>query len=353
MNEECWAKQSLDCLAARRPERLMKRCFIDKTGRPDPGKMPEAVVVHGIYSGYKAQGERDLRAAIKSVPGLCYHAKEYSAGYRHFTFTIGWGQAAVEAGVQRQARAKVDAKKVAEDKVRKIQAALVGDSLVGEYRVECREIEKEFLDGESGDMTMDVKELREDGIYVAAIDLDVLEGVMLLSTDVAKLDAYAEAHEDDEDDYDYDDYDDDDETQSGDGSSNREASEEDKPYHSDYDSRHISGICNSTGQAVQGPATHVRAGCGEASSSQPQQRNSTFEAPREGPLTGSMPIFHTFLRGRETGEGEMDWAISKGSLQADGRRFINLTGKTHVPFIGQVTFKALKISDTCRNFGDC
>ncbi|KAL5341747.1 hypothetical protein BJX70DRAFT_395480 [Aspergillus crustosus] len=64
-------------------------------------------------------------------------------------------------------------------------------SPVGGYVVDCKYIQEQWP-GQADDLSLDIHETAEPDVFQASFDFGILEGVMIISTDAAKLEQYAD-----------------------------------------------------------------------------------------------------------------------------------------------------------------
>ena len=278
----------------------MEKYFVDHTGKPDPTRTAEVIGFPlDVWSSYRSG---QLREAVDKVPGL-----HHDTGYGPSTQTIyvGWDQRSVAAAAKhhdmRETGKQVEESR-ARDKERsdkhtkylarsKNRAA----SLVGTYMIDCEAIGRDWPD-RADDMTLSIKTTRIPGVYQAHCDFGVLEGVMMLSAEVAALapyydDAYASAEDDDDD------------------------------HH--------------------GSATGSK-----RKSSNNSNRNGA-PPPKAAKKAGNPTTYFLRMRSRETGEGVIDFIPEKGTITFDKADYSTFTGKVGMPCVGKdVPFRGRKISST-------
>lgn len=319
MAEEWWNKLPPHLLANHSPSRFVKKYFLNGIGAPDSTKTPEPMVLHDMYS------KRKLRAAIDSIPGLCFRSTGHEP---NFTFFVGWSISAVDKAIRMEAEAKKQAeedrrrqrREEHEDYVRKSRTNRA--FLVGRYLVECEFIARGWPDScRDGDMEMSVKETGEPGLYEASVDFRVFEAAMLLGDDKSTLRDYAEAH-----------------------SGNEFSEDEEGGYD---DSSECSDSEEDADHAESETGTHAGA-AGTKWKTAPQIQGGLQPKKKSHESAGSTSLdFQLLLRGRETGEGEIFPDPGTGRMRAGDLQFVSFTGKVDIACVGKdVVFTALKVSDT-------
>ncbi|KAI0380266.1 hypothetical protein F5Y04DRAFT_282030 [Hypomontagnella monticulosa] len=198
-----WYDQlTLEELGDSYPERLIRKCFLNVFGEPDPAKITDVLTVPLLPGSTYRVGK--LIDAVHQVDGLHCERREDS-------LYIGWDPAAVgdavqglvEGGEWEKQKEKADMEDEIMTKHSKyaLMARLTNDpatwSPVGSYAVTCGVIQDNSR-GECGErihMTLNIHEPDEYGYFWANLDFGVVEGVMILGSHQSDLDEYCAAVE--------------------------------------------------------------------------------------------------------------------------------------------------------------
>lgn len=325
MAAEWYNQLPLKEMAESYPDATIVRYFLDISGKPDRTKTTDVLAVP--ISDYR---KGKVIEAAKKVGGL------------HFTFVpntlyIGWDRAAVAREVaghwdkvererkkeERERKQEMDArdkerKSMHSDYLREAQKAK-GKKLwspVGEYIVDCETIESGWSN-DVEDLSLDVCETDNPGVFEAHFDFGIIEGIMILCDQKAMLDQYCAELEKEEDLYGED------EDESTDYDSNeeeKEEEEEDQP---------------AAGSKRKAPAA-------------PRGRG---RPPKKAKSSPTQPLKFFFKwKGRETGEGQIIDEAEEGVIQFDNSKYARFTGKTDMEFVdSDVSFTARKVSGRPRS----
>jgi hypothetical protein len=300
------------------PEWVMDRYFMT-SGQPDCTKTTTVVGIPlDRYSSYRSG---QMCEAAKKVGGL-HHAR--GLGPKTQTIFMGWDLAAVSKAAKEHAAKEAKVLKAADDERDSERATLHADYLrslnpkknskkskkyspVGSYIVDCKDIE-EGWSNQADELSIDIQNTDQPGIFEASFDFGVLEGIMILGKDETTLEEYCsrldlEAEsEDDEDDFD-----------------DEDGTEEDgKP---------VTGGKRKA-EAPRGPLRPAKKSKSKAALSR----------------TGT---YHLRLKCRETGEGEINYSVYTGLVKFEDDKMASFLGNADLPCVGQgVPFTARKISDS-------
>ncbi|CAG9990940.1 unnamed protein product [Clonostachys byssicola] len=195
-------------------------------------------------------------------------------------------------------------------------------SPVGHYIVDCQEIEQGWDNVK--DLTLDINETDQDGIFRVVFDFSILVGVMLICTDKGKLNAHLSYLGD--------------EYESDEGGT--EESDSDEKEHAEDDDE--GEIDDMSGDADRGSGTRGRKRKSQASPRHEPRKKSRTDGAQE------LQYFIKF-RCRETGEGELYPEPEDGTLRYEGKRMAAFLGKVDMPCVGgQIPFAARKISNVAK-----
>ncbi|KAI0155259.1 hypothetical protein GGR57DRAFT_464669 [Xylariaceae sp. FL1272] len=311
MHQEWLAQLTPEEISAH-PDFVMDRYFLTNE-QPDATKT--SAVVGIPFDPHSVHRAGQLREAASTVSGL---HQATGQGQATQTVFLGWNKKAVTKAANGHAGEEAKAVKAADEERETERAEEHADYLktlnrnkgpkkhspVGSYMIDCEEIETQWP-SQADDMTMHIFETGTPGIFEASFEFGVVEGAMILSTDIKSLEEYMaelEQHEEsEEDDYDEDDEDDEDED-AGEGSNKRKAA---------------------------------------TSSSQPRGRGR----PAKKAKTTSLK-FHLRARGRETGEGEIFFDPEEGSIKFENEKMAKFSGVITLPCVGEaVPFTGRKTTD--------
>lgn len=191
-----WHDQlTLGEMASSYPDHIFKKYFLDASGRPDRTKTTEVLAV--TIPGNSSSQKRAVLEAAHKVKGLhCYEG--FTSTGSSDTLYIGWNRLAVfdeshdhRHKMERNKIQQVDfrsqkRKSMHTDYLREAQAkGKKACSPVGKYIVDCAEIENGFPG--IGDLTLDLCESGEPGIFEAHFNFGPIEGIMILSHEKSAL----------------------------------------------------------------------------------------------------------------------------------------------------------------------
>jgi hypothetical protein len=298
------------------PDWVMERYFLS-SGQPDRTKTTTVV---GIplhqHSSYRAS---QMREAASEVAGL---HQETGLGPKTQTIFMGWNSVAVSKAAKGHATKEAKELHAAEDERENERAGMHTDYLntlkrkkgpkglktyspVGSYIINCKEIEEQWSD-QADDLSLDIRQTKEPGVFEASFNFGVLEGIMIISAERNALEQYC-SQLDCEAESDWDENEDEDE---GEVEDNR------KPT-------------TSSKRKAEAPQGRGRP---------PKKSKAGAAQPRTYLLK---------LKCRETGEGVIQSTEEKGTIKFKDENLASFIGKANLPCVGQgIPFTARKISDT-------
>jgi hypothetical protein len=311
------------------PERLsndrewvMERYFLT-SGRPDHTK---TITVVGIPlppgSSYRAD---QMREAASEVTGL-HHAT--GRGPKTQTIFMGWDPVAVDNAAKSHATEEKKELQAAETEREDERTEMHTNYLntltrkkgsrtyspVGSYIIDCDEIGGGWSD-HAGDLSLDIRQTKEQGIFEASFDFGILEGVMIIGAEENILKQYC-SHLDREAESDWREY------EGADLSEEEELVEKDKP---------------TTGSKRRGKAIP----------------GHSFPSKKSKTKAARSCTYLLKLKCRETGEGEIQYTEQSGSIEFKDEKLASFIGKANLPCVGQgVPFTGRKISDTPASSGN-
>jgi hypothetical protein len=305
------------------PEWVMERYFLS-SGRPDRTKTTMVVGIPFDQSSQYRAGQ--MCEAARKVAGL--HQKT-AVGPKTKTIFMGWNSEAVSARAKGHANNEAKAVRAVEDKRESERARMHTDYLrtlerketsrdhkayspVGSYIVNCEKINDGWPD-EADDLSLDIRQTKEPGVFEASFDFGALEGVMIISSKKNKLEQYcsqldrgAEFNSDDSEEGDWDEGDCDDEEDKDDETSTK------------FSKKRKAEAPRGRGRPPKKP---------KAGAAQPR-------------------IYLLKLKCRETGEGVIEYTAEEGTITFKDHSLTSFTGKANLPFISEgVAFSARKIAD--------
>ncbi|KAH9893020.1 hypothetical protein F4778DRAFT_795041 [Xylariomycetidae sp. FL2044] len=306
------------------PRFIIEKYFLDASGNPDKTKTTSPVpITLPRYSHDRLSG---LLEAAGEVDGLHYRIE-----LSHDTQTIflGMDLSAVEQAardhVEKEAREREAKKRKREEDRASMHTKYIASirrpqggikplvSPLGSYIVDCEAIEEKWPD-RSDDLTLDISESGEQGIYQAAFDFGVLKGVMMISTEMAALDRYRTTHDDDEDRDDEAPYDAEGESQ--------DEEEYEEPVQTSYNAKR-------------------KAACLRAP---PSKKAKTAKGGEEDEEEEESLTFQLQWRGQEKGDGEILSNAEEGEIEFADADFSSFTAKVNLSVVGSgVTFTARKV----------
>ncbi|KAI9053497.1 hypothetical protein LZ554_002452 [Drepanopeziza brunnea f. sp. 'monogermtubi'] len=299
------------------PELVMEKYFLS-SGQPDRTKTTTVIgIPQNLRSSYRADNIRD---AANKVAGL-HH--ETGWGPTTQTIFLGWDPVAVNKAAKGHYAKEENALKAVEDKRAHEREALHAGYLesktgngskgskspspVGSYIIDCEVIEKGYLE-RTEDLSLEIRQTKEPGVFEADFDFGILEGMMIMSTEENILEQYCsqldrDAGAEEEDDSEEDEEDEDDDR---------------KPTAS---SKRKAGASTGRGR------------------------------PKKSKVEASL-TYVVRLKFREMAEGEVHYTAEKGTIQFDGKSLVSFDGKVDLPCVGEdVPFTARKISDSPASSG--
>lgn len=298
------------------PRWVMERYFLS-SGQPDRTKTTTVV---GIplhqYSSYHAS---QMREAASEVAGL---HQETGLGPKTQTIFMGWDLVAVSKAAKGHAAKEAKELHAAEDERENERAEMHTDYLntlkrkkgpkglktyspVGSYIINCKEIEEQWPD-QADDLSLDIRQTKEPGVFEASFNFGVLEGIMIIGAEKNALEQYC-SRLDCEAESDWDEDEDEDES---------EVENNRKP---------------TAGSKRKAEA--------------PQGRG---RPPKKSKAGAAQPRTYLLkLKCRETGEGVIQSTEEKGTIKFKDENLASFIGKANLSCVGQgVPFTARKISDT-------
>jgi len=260
-----------------------------------------------------------------------------------------------------------------------------GTTPVGEYTIECKEIEDGWGDdshsSSADNLTMSIFETLTCGIYQADFDFGVVEGIMMLGADEGALERYCEEdHEelssDDDDDDDSDSDDSDSVDDDDDSENNVDEKEEDWAFLFNRKGSSSTGITSAgndkkrkaaapppvpvnttTKRKVGRPPLLKKAKITDTDTTTTTKRRvgrprKNVEAAAAGTAKKktTRTLYHVRLKSRDTGTGEISPDANDGIIKFDGRGgCLSFKGEVSVDGIGDgVEFKGRKVADTAK-----
>jgi len=324
-----WLTTLTPCDLSDHPEWTMEKYFLS-SGQPDHKKTMDVVgIPFKPHSQYRAG---KMREAAGLVAGL-HHATGW--GLTTQTIYLGWDAAAVSKAAKHHAENEANETQAAarareaertaahNDYLRGIKGKKSAKTPVGSYMVDCQYIEKDWPDN-AGEMTIEIRQADEPGIFRATFDFGIIEGVMIMGADDEVVTQHCTELERDEWKNYYGDGEEEDEDEVED-----EVDDEDEDLVKDENDKPT----NSAKRKANSP---------------PKTRGRPPKKPKTPSITTrtTTRTYHVRLRGRENGEGEICSLAAKGSIQFKGANMASFTGKADLPFIGNgVVFTARKTSD--------
>ncbi len=307
MSAERYDQLTLEEMVDSYPDALFKKYFLDPEGRPDKTKTVEVLAVPiPRGSGYRKGKVLEAAEKIRDL-----HHDFGVAGTTEALY-IGWDRAAVAKEAkghakraERKRKQEIDERvqerrSMHSDYLREAQRARGKDawSPVGRYIIDCAMIESEWPK-DAEDMTLDLQETDQAGIFEAQFDFGIIEGIMMLSTSKSDLDQYCAELDRQDDSSDEEEYDDD---------------EEDQP----------------------------------ATGSKRKPTRGRGRPPKKAKGSSTKPLkFFLQWKGMETGEGMIIHAAKEGTIKFDNSKFASFTGEMDIDSVGRdVEFTAQKVSGT-------
>lgn len=295
------------------PDWLMRKYFLTN-GQPDRTKTETVVDIP--CGRYEFQMEKTCKAAAE-IEGL--HCAK-GPGPEHKNVFLGWDKAAVKKAAEEHTAAdkvKQEAKDAAQEQERirsqwryhlaieKPERIALGFSPVGKYDIDCKEIEAEWPD-DAQKMTMNIHPTRIPGVFKAQFDFGMMEGVMIMSRDLAALLQYCKI--------------------------SPEADESEDEEELDEDD-------------AEGPTDAATGDKRKAASPTGPRKATKTDTVESNPLK-----YHVRLRCRETGEGGIAATPEKGTVTFADGKFTRFSGEAVLPWVANdVLFKGYKSADKPAN----
>ncbi|EPE29789.1 AT hook motif family protein [Glarea lozoyensis ATCC 20868] len=186
-------------------------------------------------------------------------------------------------------------------------------SPVGSYIIDCKEIEEQWPD-QAEDLSLDIRQTEEPGIFEASFNFGILEGVMIIGAEKKALEQYC-SQLDLEDESDLEE---------------EEDEEEDKDDDEDED---------------ESENEKKRARSSKRKSEAPRGRGRPPKKSKSEPAQSRTYLLR--LKCRETGEGEIQSEAEQGTITFKDGNLASFTGKATLPCVGEaIPFSGRKISDT-------
>jgi hypothetical protein len=312
------------------PDWVLEKYFLS-SGQPEPTKTTTVVgIPFGPYSSYRSG---QMREAASEVAGL--HQKT-GFGPKTQTIFMGWDSVAVGRAAKGHAAKEAKEFQAKEDereaervemhtsylntlKRKKGPKGTKTYSPVGSYIINCKELEEGWLD-QPHDLSLDIRQTKEPGIFEASFDFGVLEGVMIISVERNILEQYC-SQLDVEDESRWDEY-------------WNEKVDEDEDEEKDEDKDENEN--NVESDRNLGSKRKAEAPCGSGRLAKVSKCGAA--QPRTYLLR---------LKCRETGEGEIQHKPEKGSIKFKDQNLAGFIAKANLPCVGHaVPFTGRKISDT-------
>jgi hypothetical protein len=307
------------------PEWVIERYF-SSSGRPDRTKTTTVV---GIplppHSSYRAS---QMQEAASKVAGL--HQKT-SFGPKTQTIFMGWDSVAVSKAAKGHAAGEAKELQAAENEREDERAEMHTDYLntlkrkkgprryspVGSYIIVCKEIEEQWPD-QADDLSLDIHETNEPGVFAASFDFGILEGAMIISAEKDALDQHC-SQLDREPEF------------KGYGDEENDWSKEEDEGGKDEDEDDVGNDRKLTVGSKRKAET-------------PRGRGRLPKKSKAGAAQPSTYLLK--LKCRETGEGEVYSTKEKGTIKFKDEKLASFIGKADLPCVGQgIPFTARKISD--------
>ncbi|KAG0648135.1 hypothetical protein D0Z07_5989 [Hyphodiscus hymeniophilus] len=320
------------------PEWVMDRYFLS-SGQQDRTKMTTVVGIP--FDRYNSYRVGQMREATSKVAGL---HQEAGLGPKTQTIFMGWDSIAVSKAAKGHAAKEAKELQAAKDERENERVALHTDYLnnlkrkkafkasqayspVGSYIINCKEIEEQWPD-QADDLSLDIRETEEPGVFDVSFDFGVLEGVMIISAEENTLERYCSQldREGREAESDWD------ENWSG-----RESEEEDEEKFANDDEN--GGEVGDNKKPITGSKRKAEA---------PRGRGRPPKKSKPGPAQPDTYLLR--LKCRETGEGQIYDTAEEGTIRFEDESLVSFIGKADLPCVGQgVPFTARKKSDapTC------
>ncbi|VUC28696.1 unnamed protein product [Clonostachys rosea] len=305
----------------RSPNLTMQKYFLT-AGRPDKTKTTALVTI--FYKPSCSTRSKRMMEAAGKVEGL--FCARGTAGRIAEPIVMGWDKDEVEQTaanhVEDEARRVQERKEERQWEHDELHAnyldfvngtgGIEPSSPVGRYIVECAEIDNQWKDLSPPNMTLDIHETYEDGLFQVDFNFGVLKGVMLLCMDQRRLNDCIVGVEN---------Y----------GKSETELEDENE---------------NDKGWEVTGEETAER--LGTSSNKRKYHPSPDDSGQKRARMSGPQPIkYFLKLRCRKAGEeGELSSLPEEGFIEFEDLKMVAFSGKLDLPYVGgQIPFSGRKVSD--------
>lgn len=309
------------------PEWVLEKYFLDRSSKPDRKKTTAPVgIPYDPYSSYRTSQLREAAAKVSGLHCATGH------GSKTQTIFLGWNKKNVDKAAKEHVRKETQAAKAEEEERKAERATMHKEHLasikkqnsksgkqqpapVGEYIVDCDEIEGQWPDQVGDGLSLNIFATDNPDFYQADFDFGIIEGIMLLGSNKRALEQYV-------------------------------ALKESKGFREDYDSEgeELKDDDNDDDDEEQNAATGSKRKGGNptAGTKRPHGR------PAKKVKTAGKPAkYFVRLKSMETEEGVISPDAESGSIKFNGSDFSSFTGKVDLSFVGTgVPFTARKVSGT-------
>ena len=305
------------------PKWLMERYFLS-SGQPDHTKTTTVIGVR--LDRFDLYRSSEIHEAANKVAGL---HQVTGTGPRTQTIFMGWDSVAVSKAAEGYGAKEAKELQDAEDKRENERVKLHTDYLnslkqsakgpktyspVGSYVINCKEIEEQWPD-DAENLSLDIRQTKEPGVFEASFDFGVLKGIMVISAEKSALKQYCSQLDRDA----MSDWDEEDEDEDG-----EEDEDEDED---DDDVRNDRKPTPGSKRKAEAP-------------------RSQGPLPKKSKAGATQP--HTYLlrfKCRETGEGELQ-PTQEGTITFKDENLASFIGKADLPCVGDdEPFTGRKISN--------
>ncbi|KAI1263243.1 hypothetical protein F5Y18DRAFT_429333 [Xylariaceae sp. FL1019] len=299
------------------PDFVMERYFLSD-GQPDATKTSSVVgIPFDPNSTYHAGHMRDAASVVTGLHQATGH------GCTTETVFLGWDRKAVANAAKDHVDKEKKEMKAANEELENERAEEHADyvktlsrrkeySPVGSYIIDCEEIETQWPD-QARDMLLQVFETDTSGVFEAEFEFGVVEGAMILSTDLEALVGYMAGLEQDE-----------------------ESEDEEQVYDEEDDEE-------DEGDERMGNKRKAATTGSQSRRGRPAKKSKT---------TGLE--FHVRARGRETCEGEIFFQSVAGSIEFENEKMVKFSGVINLPCVGEaVPFTGRKTTDEVHGEREC
>ena len=305
------------------PKWLMERYFLS-SGQPDHTKTTTVIGVR--LDRFDLYRSSEIHEAANKVAGL---HQVTGTGPRTQTIFMGWDSVAVSKAAEGYGAKEAKELQDAEDKRENERVKLHTDYLnslkqsakgpktyspVGSYVINCKEIEEQWPD-DAENLSLDIRQTKEPGVFEASFDFGVLKGIMVISAEKSALKQYCSQLDRDA----MSDWDEEDEDQ--DGEEDEDEDEDDDDVRNDR-------------KPTPGSKRKAEAPRGQG------------RLPKKSKTGATQP--YTYLlrfKCRETGEGELQ-PTQEGTITFKDENLASFIGKADLPCVGDdEPFTGRKISN--------